>query len=44
MLKELLLKIATRLGLVDLWVGLRVMFERFKEEMSPFPPEPWRRG
>lgn len=37
-------RLAVRMGLADLWTGLRVMWERFKEEMSPFPPEPWRRG
>lgn len=28
----------------DLGIGLRVLLERLKEEVSPFPPEPWRRG
>lgn len=28
----------------DLGIGLKVLLERLKEEVSPFPPEPWRRG
>jgi len=28
----------------DWQVGLQVMKERLKEELSPFAPEPWRRG
>lgn len=28
----------------DVRTGLRVLLERLKEEVSPFPPEPWRRG
>lgn len=28
----------------DVFTGLRVLLERLKEEISPFPPEPWRRG
>lgn len=43
-MRQLLKRAVKYLGMWDLWVGLSVMLERLKEEMSPFPAEPWRRG
>ena len=43
-IREPLKALLKRLGLWELWVGLQVMLERLREEVSPFPPEPWRRG